>query len=66
VIAKEIGLTTTPPLWAGYYYARCGVREFLADDHAKMVAERILIGKAESFDDLMKKSADLQKRANQV
>jgi len=42
------------------------LRKLLADDYAKMVAERILIGEAESFDDLMKKCADLQKRANQV
>lgn len=42
------------------------VRQVLAEDYAKMVDERILIGEAESFDDLMKKCTDLEKRANQV
>ena len=42
------------------------VRKVHAEDYSKMVDERILVGEAESFDDLMKKSADLQKRAKQV
>ena len=42
------------------------VRKVLAEDYAKMVEERILIGEAESFDELMKKCAELEKRANQV
>ena len=42
------------------------VRKVLAEDYARMVDERILIGEAESFEDLMRKCADLEKRANQV
>jgi hypothetical protein len=42
------------------------VRKVLAEDYAKMVEERILIGEAESFNDLMKKCADIEKRANRV
>jgi hypothetical protein len=42
------------------------VRKVLAEDYAKMVDERILIGEAESFDALMKKCTDLEKRANQL
>lgn len=42
------------------------VRKVLAEDYARMAEERILIGEAESFEELMKECADLQQRANQV
>jgi hypothetical protein len=42
------------------------VLKVLKEDYEKMVEEGILLGDAEPFDQLMKKCADLQKRANQI
>ena len=36
----------------------------LADDYARMVSDGMLLEGAESFDDLMRRCADLQARAN--
>jgi hypothetical protein len=42
------------------------VLKVLKEDYEKMIEEGILLGDAEPFDQLMKKCADLQTRANQV
>jgi hypothetical protein len=42
------------------------VRKVLEEDYKKMVGEGILLSDAESFDELMKKCADLEKRVNVI